>query len=1055
MASPSTRASMANSGVPPLSTRASGRAGAALRAWLFGSAGVIGLAAAELALVLVLKRSVVASVWETQFGLLYLSPAWLAVALVLGGLGASVAAACRPGTHRKARGLVVALLALGVLACGWGLGGGRHLSSLAARGGFALSLAGVAGALAWFGMPWTGRRAAQHPVGMAAALMLLAALASLTNLWVLPRLYPAFHWALFVVTGLASAVAAIWATEKHTQAWRSQASIAVIALSVAAVVLGTRPAARRLASFDNFRLLLVDHAPASGQLVRALALLAPPPPMVDPCAGGDCTLVPVGGSASPLHWHGRDVLLVTIDALRADHVGAYGYERNTTPQIDALASSGVRFEYAYAPTPHTSYSVSSLMTGKYMRPLLLQGMGEDSDTLAGLLRAYGYRTAAFYPPAVFFIDKARFAVFETTGFGFEYRKAEFLEGAGRVRQVEQYLTGLAPKQSTFVWVHLFGPHEPYVAHAAHPFGARDIDRYDSEVAQADATLGGIVRAFRSRSPDGVVIVTADHGEEFGDHGGRYHGTTAYEEQVRVPLVVSAPHSLKPVLVTDLVQTIDILPTLLGALAVPIPPRVRGRDLGGLMAQTAPSSPGLAMAESEEQIMLGQGPHRLICERKLGACRLFDVKKDPGQTRDIADSEAEVARKLRARMHELSSSHGRFEVQGLRADGRGWPAAIVRAAAGDPDAAEELASLLDDADVSVRRRAAELLFQMKREATAPALRLALNRDEDQTVRRWAALSLTRMGQGAPLVVELLRGSERDWRRLAALSLAESGDGRGGAILVDWWKDSAARDYTRSLEILEALVRIKEKDAVWPLTQSLDDVRLRSHIAETLAALGDEGARISLSRAFATERYQGTRLALAKAVVALKGGPEIVPGMVRFLGVPDPMPGGLGLAVEAGILMQVGGPTGRELSRLRSNASVGAELTLVVPKGGNGKGVRLLVRARARGQPGAVVVALPTANMRYTRKGEPVKVRDLPRLNLDSATRISVPVGEDWRELSALAGAPLGLKAGRVARLVVYAERSVEVDALAAVPLADELPPPAPKAWKPRTGAPDAP
>jgi hypothetical protein len=624
-----------------------------------------------------------------------------------------------------------------------------------------------------------------------------------------------------------------------------------------------------------------------------------------------------------------------------------------------------------------------------------------------------------------------------------------------VRQVQQYLKGLSKGQPAFVWVHLFSPHEPYVAHDAHPFGPRDIDRYDSEVAYADATLGAIVRDFRARSPRGVVIVTADHGEEFGDHGGRYHGTTAYEEQVRVPLVFSAPGSAKPGTVSELVQTIDILPTLLGALAVPIPPRVRGRDLGGLLAGTTAQGPGLAMAESEEQIMLGQGPHRLICERKLAACRLFDIDKDPGQIQDIAGAESEVARSLRKRMHELSSSHGRFEVQGLRADGRGWPAAIVRAAAGDPDAAEELASLLDDADVSVRRRAAELLFQMKRDATAPALRLALSRDEDETVRRWAALSLTRMGQGAPLVVELLRGSDRDWKRLAALSLAESGDKRGGAALVEWWKDTQARDYARSLELLDAIVRIKEKDAVWPLTQSLDDVRLRPHIAAALAALGDEGGRISLARAFHTERYQGTRVALAKAIVQLGGGPEIAPTLVRFLGVPDPMSGGLGLAAESGILMQIGGPTSQELSRLRRNASLGVELTLVVPKGGNGTGIRLLVRARARGQPGAVVVALPAANVKYTRKGEPVKVRDLPRLKLASATRIAVPTSEPWLEIPAPAGAQLGLRPGRVARLVVYAERTVEVDALAAVPLFDELPPPAPSAWKPDGGAQDAP
>ena len=1038
---------MAEKAVVPQALSSDGDS-SSLGAWLLGAVGVVALAAVELAVVLLARRSVVASVWEVQNGALFLLPAWLGLGVVIGGAAAALVHASRQSCGRAERALMAVCVAAAAGAVAWGVGGGRHLSTLPARGGFTLALAAVSGAALWLGLPVLGRLSRRFSGWAAVGMVAVSLFASLANAWVLPRLYLAFHIGLFGIAALAAALAAIWGAGALSLS-RSRPLAAVVALVVMALVasFAVRPAALRLAGFDNFRLLLVDHAPASGQVVRGLARLAPPPPLQDDCPAGDCGATRPPGAKSPLRWQGRDLLLVTIDALRADHVGSYGYARKTTQHIDALSEQGAVFEYAYAATPHTSYSVSSLMTGKYMRPLLLQGMGEDSDTLAGLLRAYGYRTGGFYPPAVFFIDRKRFESFEKAGFGFEYRKVEFLEGQGRVDQVRSYLSGLKQDQRCFVWVHLFGPHEPYVADPRFSFGARDVDRYDSEIAAADATLGSIVKAFRARSPKGVVIVTADHGEEFGDHGGRYHGTTAYEEQVRVPLVVSAPGSVEPRRIRQLVQTIDILPTVLGALAIPIPPRVRGRDLGSLLAGRPGDPEGLAMAESEEQIMLGRGPHRLICERKIGACRMFDVAKDPGQTRDITTSEAEIARTLRARMHELASSHGRFEVQGLRADGRGWPAAIVRAGAGDPDAAEELASLLDDADVNVRRRAAELLFQMRRKETAAALRLALGRDEDETVRRWTALALTRLGQGAPLVVELLRGDDLRWKRFAALALAESGDRRGGAVLVEWWKDKEERDFARSVELLEAFVEIKEKDAVWPLTKSLGDVRLRPHIADTLAALGEEGARVSLARAFRQERYQGARVALANAVVKLDGGPEIAPAMVRFLGVPDPLPGGLGLAADAGILMSVGGPTGREVSRLRRNASLGAEVTLVVPKGGNGTGVRLLVRARARGQPGAVVVAPPLANVRYNRKGEPIKVRDLPRLKLKSATRIPIPVSETWQEIPVVAGKALKLKPGGVARLVVYAERSVEVAALAAIPLADELPPPAPKPWKP--------
>src|SRR4029078_2720086 len=125
----------------------------------------------------------------------------------------------------------------------------------------------------------------------------------------------------------------------------------------------------------------------------------------------DAALGAPGGQAA-LSFQRRDVLLVTIDALRADHVGADGYGRKLTPNFDALAARGSVFEHAYCPTPHTSYSVTSLLTGEYLRPCVLRGAGADPDTWSGLLRTYAFRTAAFYPPAVFFIDQSRFTTFE-------------------------------------------------------------------------------------------------------------------------------------------------------------------------------------------------------------------------------------------------------------------------------------------------------------------------------------------------------------------------------------------------------------------------------------------------------------------------------------------------------------------------------------------------------------------------------------------------------------------------------------------------------------------
>src|SRR5262249_23324822 len=144
----------------------------------------------------------------------------------------------------------------------------------------------------------------------------------------------------------------------------------------------------------------------------------------------------------------------------------------------------------------------------------------------------------------------------------------------------------------------------------------------------------VTAVVRARLPGAVVIVTADHGEEFREHGGRYHGTTVYEEQVRVPLVVSAPglfahhHAPAPL------QLIDLLPPVLSGLDMPRPARLRGNDLGRMLAGaplSAEETTGFAFAEVDTHTLLARGSLRLVCARRIGACALYDLAKDPGQT----------------------------------------------------------------------------------------------------------------------------------------------------------------------------------------------------------------------------------------------------------------------------------------------------------------------------------------------------------------------------------------------------------------------------------------
>jgi arylsulfatase A-like enzyme/HEAT repeat protein len=1018
---------------------------------VYGALASFGLLLLELGVSLGLRGAELSSIWEVQSGASLLLPAYLTLSVVAGACGGLLLRLLGRAERSQPHRVMLALLVATAAALGaFGVGGGRHLAAPGLRLGFALGVSGLACAaslLVAARLSGLLRRApGLFAAGAAAACLVL----ELLNQLVLVRLYPAFHLTLAAATLLlAPAVLVPWVSAERRPAPPSQRTAAFWALSLALLAalgaLLARPAAQRLAHFDNLRFILLESAPLAAQVVTLSAALAPPEPLDE--AGDPSALATSAGGPGALNFQGHDVLLVTIDALRADHVGAYGYSRKLTPNFDALATRGSVFEHAYCPTPHTSYSVTSLLTGKYLRPLLLQGAGADSDTWAGLLRTYGFRTAAFYPPAVFFIDQSRFASFEQRSLDFEYRWVEFAEGEKRLAQVRDYLASSPHDKPLFVWVHLFGPHEPYEAHPELPLalGDRDVDRYDAEVAAADATLGELLKLMEARRPGAVTIVSADHGEEFGDHGGRYHGSSVYEEQVRVPLVVVGP-GVKAQRVSEVVQTIDLMPSVLSALAVPRPPRIRGRDLGDLLAGKRPSGPGMAYAETDEQALYAEGPLRLLCARRLGACKLFDLDKDPGETRDASADHPEALTQLRAKQRELSASHGRFEQSGLRAEGKGWPAAILRGAGGDGDAAEEIATLLEDADASIRKKAAELLFELRRKETAPALRLALGRAEDEDVRRYAALSLTRLGEGAPLTVELLHSPDLHFRRLAALALGESGDKRGEDLLIAWWRDERARDYQRSRELLDVFAALRSKDAVVPLMQSLSDVRLRPYIAQTLGKIKDEAAAGALLNALNDERMQSTRVALASALADLDAGPALATPLVRFLGVPDPLPGGLLLAQRAKILEHIGGPVGRDAARLTRDENLGVKLTVTIPPGGNGKGVRLLVRVRNSGNaPGTLLFARGVDAAAPGPKREGLTLPKLPVIDEKQALRLSVPPSTEPLELTAQLPASFGARAALRASFLLYAERGVDVETLALVPLSDELPPPPPKPW----------
>jgi arylsulfatase A-like enzyme len=568
-----------------------------------------------------------------------------------------------------------------------------------------------------------------------------------------------------------------------------------------------------------------------------------------------------------------------------------------TPALDRLADQSVVFTRAYTQTPHTSYALGSLFTGKYLRPVLsLPGASQAHATLPRLLRRYGYRTAAFYPPAVFFVDEERFSSLAEDHFGFEYVKEMFAPADKRVLQLQEYLAQADGRHPLFVWVHLFEPHEPYDPPAAFARGDEPEQRYDGEIAAADAAVADLVRVFRARKPNATVIVTADHGEEFGDHGGYHHGTTLFDEQVRVPLLWSSPGHAPARRVSAAVQLIDLVPTLLAALGIPKDARMRGADLSAILAG-APADPQLrAFASTDELRMWTDGDHKLVCEANRGACRLYDLQTDPSESRDSSADHPALFKQLSSELSDLVASIPDAEALSMQS-GDAWPKALARARLGDASAGPDLLPLLGDARVAVRAEAVRAVGEFRVAEALPIVTALEAQDADPLVRDEAALAALCLGakgllgrvQQSLLEARTSEPEGLDFARRAAFALLPSEPDPAADIIADLAADSSASKLERE-RALAALAEAHATNLAPRLIDLLDDVRLRPAVASALGKLGGADAQRALSNALAEERYPEARAAEAAALVALRvrGTKELI---VRLLGTETGVPGGL--------------------------------------------------------------------------------------------------------------------------------------------------------------------
>jgi arylsulfatase A-like enzyme len=357
-----------------------------------------------------------------------------------------------------------------------------------------------------------------------------------------------------------------------------------------------------------------------------------------------------------------NVVVILVDTLRADHLPTYGYPRATAPFLSALATEGVVFEKAWSTSSWTAPAAASLFTSLYPQEhgvvhsldhtdtaadgrRLVNRIPEDVETLAEMFKAAGYRTLGVS-------DNAH--VSRETGFDQGFDEFESATGATAER-LHKWVRDHRAKMAAgpyFLYVHYVEPHEPYLPREpwysefardgqAHPTHAKFVNAYDSEIRSLDDGLGRLYRAC-GWSEDTVVIVTSDHGEEFGDHGGGGHAHSLYSEVLRVPLVVHGLPGAVPRRIDEPVSLIDVMPTLRELVGRPADARAEGVSLLGLLRGGGqgfdrPLFAHLVQFETGriwEATLQGEWKRLRL---RPGAPQLYNLADDPREERDLSET----------------------------------------------------------------------------------------------------------------------------------------------------------------------------------------------------------------------------------------------------------------------------------------------------------------------------------------------------------------------------------------------------------------------------------
>jgi len=378
------------------------------------------------------------------------------------------------------------------------------------------------------------------------------------------------------------------------------------------------------------------------------------------CAAAACREAPA--PPPPARPVPANVLLITLDTLRPDALG-FVSGRNATPAIDRLAHEGFAFTAAISPVPLTFPSHAALMTGRLPRTLGLRDNGqllpENPKTLAQRLAERGYATAAFvsgYPlHSTFGLDRgfARYDDAFDSGKGDEpERKAPATVAAAR--------TWLASAKSPwFLWVHLYDPHYPYEPPAAY---RREGDRgaYDGEVAFADAAIGELLRDSAPGTSETLTVFAGDHGESLGEHGEGTHGFFVYDSTILVPLIFHFPGRVPRGSSRAGARLIDVAPTILKLLEIPLPEAADGKSVTALFGSPGATAEAAYVETYQPWLSYGWAPLRAMRSqgwKLIDAPRpeLYDLHSDPEERIDRMADSPDEARRLKLLLRQVQET----------------------------------------------------------------------------------------------------------------------------------------------------------------------------------------------------------------------------------------------------------------------------------------------------------------------------------------------------------------------------------------------------------------